>query len=168
MGGPQVARLQVDRVQVCAARMARHTWHTGTQHTARHSTLRAADDAQHHGTAWCTYCACRGVAYDLGPYMARHPGGSWLINLALGRDCTALFESYHLRPDVAGERAVGCLRRAVGCLRRAHSLARSLTVCARPPPAVSHLRRLPVLQGFPIDAVPRSPYPNDSEVRRSQ
>jgi len=75
---------------------------------------------------WTVY---RGVAYDLTPYMARHPGGSWLINLAIGRDCTALFESYHLRPEVS----------------------------------VAHLKRLPVLEGFPIEAVPRSPYPNDSE-----
>jgi len=30
--------------------------------------------------------------------------------------------------------------------------------------AVAHLKRLPVLEGFPLEAVPRSPYPNDSEV----
>lgn len=30
--------------------------------------------------------------------------------------------------------------------------------------AVGHLKRLPVLEGFPVDAVPRSPYPNDSEI----
>lgn len=43
----------------------------------------------------------RGVAYDLTEFVNKHPAGSWLINLSLGRDCTALFESYHLRPDVA-------------------------------------------------------------------
>jgi cytochrome b involved in lipid metabolism len=42
----------------------------------------------------------RGTAYDLTAFVDRHPAGSWLINLALGRDCTALFESYHLRPEV--------------------------------------------------------------------
>ncbi|GBF97145.1 hypothetical protein Rsub_10332 [Raphidocelis subcapitata] len=76
---------------------------------------------------WTVY---RGTAYDLTSFIERHPAGSWLINLAIGRDCTALFESYHLRPEVAGAR----------------------------------LARLPVLEGFPVDAVPRSPYPNDSEV----
>ena len=30
--------------------------------------------------------------------------------------------------------------------------------------AVARLRRLPVLHDFPVDAVPRSPYPNDSEL----
>jgi acyl-lipid (7-3)-desaturase (Delta-4 desaturase) len=47
---------------------------------------------------WTVY---RGEAYDLTKFIDRHPAGSWLINLSLGRDCTALFESYHLRPDVA-------------------------------------------------------------------
>ena len=56
-------------------------------------------------------------------------GGRWLLNLAVGRDCTALFESYHLRPDVA----------------------------------VNMLKRLTKLEDFPVNAVPRSPYPNDSD-----
>ena len=76
---------------------------------------------------WTVY---RGEVYDLTSFMERHPAGSWLLNLALGRDCTALFESYHLRPDVA----------------------------------VARLRMLPKLQGFPIDAVPQSPRPNDSQL----
>eukprot|EP00892_Ulva_mutabilis_P003155 jgi/Ulvmu1/12840/UM098_0025.1 len=47
---------------------------------------------------WTVY---RGEAYDLTDFIERHPAGNWLINLSLGRDCTALFESYHLRPEVA-------------------------------------------------------------------
>jgi len=70
------------------------------------------------GVQWTVY---RGVAYDLTSFIDRHPAGNWLINLGVGRDCTALFESYHLRPEVA----------------------------------VAHLKRLPVLEGFPVDAVPR-------------
>jgi hypothetical protein len=46
------------------------------------------------------------------------------------RDSTGLFESYHLRPEVAA----------------------------------APLRRLPVLEGFPVSAVPRAPYPNDSKL----
>ena len=76
---------------------------------------------------WTVY---RGVAYDLTAFMERHPAGSFLLRLAIGRDCTALFESYHMRPEVASAR----------------------------------LQRLPVLAGFPVEAVPRSPYPNDSEI----
>lgn len=76
---------------------------------------------------WTIY---RGVAYDLTPYLEKHPGGRWLLNLAVGRDATGLFESYHLRPEVA----------------------------------VARLNRLPKLEGFPIEAVPTSPYPNDSPI----
>ena len=48
---------------------------------------------------WTVY---RGVAYDLTAFIDAHPAGNWLIRLGLGRDCTALFESYHLRPEVCG------------------------------------------------------------------
>jgi fatty acid desaturase (delta-4 desaturase) len=48
-------------------------------------------------TKWTVY---RDVAYDLQPFLERHPGGNWLLNLSVGRDCTALIESYHLRPEV--------------------------------------------------------------------
>lgn len=76
------------------------------------------EDSKWQQYKWTVY---RGVAYDLTSFIDRHPAGNWLINLAIGRDCTALFESYHLRPEVA----------------------------------VSHLKRLPVLEGFPVEAVPR-------------
>lgn len=76
---------------------------------------------------WTVY---RGEAYDLTSFMTKHPAGQWLINLALYRDSTGLFESYHLRPEVAAAR----------------------------------LKMLPKLEGFPVDAVPRSPYPNDSDL----
>lgn len=76
---------------------------------------------------WTVY---RGVAYDLTKFIDMHPAGAWLVRLAIGRDATALFESYHLRPEVAAAR----------------------------------LRRLPVLQDFPVNAVPRSPRPNDSDL----
>jgi linoleoyl-CoA desaturase len=37
-----------------------------------------------------------GRAYDLGPWLSRHPGGSEALLQAAGTDCTALFRSYHL------------------------------------------------------------------------
>ncbi|KAF8070962.1 acyl-lipid (7-3)-desaturase [Scenedesmus sp. PABB004] len=127
--------------RVAAAAPRRSSWHAGVAAPEREVQLAAADDepaapipaggdpwedAKWTQYKWTVY---RGVAYDLTSFVERHPAGSWLINLAIGRDCTALFESYHLRPEVA----------------------------------VGHLKRLPVLEGFPVDAVPRSPYPNDSE-----
>ena len=54
-------------------------------------------DAKWAGYKWTVY---RGVAYDLTSFIETHPAGNWLIRLGLGRDCTALFESYHLRPEV--------------------------------------------------------------------
>jgi hypothetical protein len=36
-----------------------------------------------------------GVTYDLSDYVAHHPGGAEALRLGQGRDCTALFESYH-------------------------------------------------------------------------
>jgi len=50
---------------------------------------------------WTVY---RGVAYDLTPFRNAHPAGNVLLNLAVGRDATALFESYHLDPAVAVKR----------------------------------------------------------------
>jgi len=61
-------------------------------------------DPKWAGMRWTVY---RDVAYDLTAYFDHHPGGSWLLNLAIGRDCTALLESYHLMP----ERAVAHLKR---------------------------------------------------------
>jgi hypothetical protein len=36
-----------------------------------------------------------GRAYDLTPFLDRHPGGWYALKLGQGRDCTAMFESYH-------------------------------------------------------------------------
>jgi omega-6 fatty acid desaturase (delta-12 desaturase) len=36
-----------------------------------------------------------GNAYDLAPFVEKHPGGQFAILSARGRECTALFESYH-------------------------------------------------------------------------
>lgn len=55
-------------------------------------------DPRWAGIKWAIY---RGIAYDITSFIPRHPGGEWLVNLAVGRDCTALFESYHLRHDIA-------------------------------------------------------------------
>jgi len=82
-------------------------------------------DSKWTDVKWTIY---RDVAYDLGPFFEKHPGGNWLLNLSVGRDCTALIESYHMRPEVASAR----------------------------------FRMLPVLEKFPVDAVPKSPRPNDS------
>lgn len=75
---------------------------TGTHCPQTKHSFSPAPDAIMHTHVECVWVAVyRGVAYDLTKFVDKHPAGSWLINLSLGRDCTALFESYHLRPDVA-------------------------------------------------------------------
>ena len=87
-------------------------------------------DPKWKDTKWTVY---RDVAYDLQPFVDKHPGGNWLLNLSIQRDCTALIESYHLRPEVSEARFKG----------------------------------LPVLEDFPVGAVPKSPRPNDSPLYNS-
>ena len=62
------------------------------------------NDPKWTAVKWTVY---RDVAYDLEPFLQKHPGGNWLLNLAIGRDCTALIESYHLRPEVSEARFKG-------------------------------------------------------------
>jgi len=45
------------------------------------------------------YTVIRGSAYDITEF--RHPGGAHMIDLAVDRDCTVMFESYHLRLELA-------------------------------------------------------------------
>jgi len=42
----------------------------------------------------------RGQAYDLTEFLSVHPGGSFMLSQAIGRDATYLFESYHIRDDI--------------------------------------------------------------------
>merc|ERR1719456_371329 len=45
------------------------------------------------------YCLIRGKAYDITDF--QHPGGFHMIDLAVGRDATVLFESSHMRLELA-------------------------------------------------------------------
>lgn len=127
---PRVLAKTARRVQNISLRSAEPTVSTETSTTPATSSPVGGDpwnDERWKGIKWTVY---RGKAYDLTPYLNAHPGGRWLLNLAIGRDCTALFESYHLRPEVA----------------------------------VARLNRLKIIEDFPVDAVPQSPYPNDSDI----
>jgi len=42
-----------------------------------------------------------GKVYDLGPFLSRHPGGSDLLMMAIGRDASVMFHSYHLDKEKA-------------------------------------------------------------------
>jgi fatty acid desaturase (delta-4 desaturase) len=45
------------------------------------------------------YVAIRGKAYDITDF--KHPGGAHMIDLCVGRDATVMFESAHVRLDIA-------------------------------------------------------------------
>lgn len=48
-----------------------------------------------HNTAASAWVIIRGVVYDVTEWADRHPGGSELILLHAGRECTDTFDSYH-------------------------------------------------------------------------
>eukprot|EP00586_Coscinodiscus_wailesii_P012864 CAMPEP_0172492852 /NCGR_PEP_ID=MMETSP1066-20121228/24105_1 /TAXON_ID=671091 /ORGANISM="Coscinodiscus wailesii, Strain CCMP2513" /LENGTH=687 /DNA_ID=CAMNT_0013262685 /DNA_START=157 /DNA_END=2220 /DNA_ORIENTATION=- len=56
--------------------------------TKKKAAVRDANDSTR---LWMIH----GIAYDLEDFVERHPGGKEAIELGRGRDCTALFESYH-------------------------------------------------------------------------
>jgi len=47
------------------------------------------------------YTIIRGRAYDIAKFMKTHPGGDNMLELGVGRDSTIMFESAHLRDEVA-------------------------------------------------------------------
>jgi fatty acid desaturase (delta-4 desaturase) len=65
------------------------------------------DETQYKDVAWAKkLVVIRGDAYDLTHF--KHPGGSQMIDLAIGRDCTVMFESSHVRQENA-ERALAAM-----------------------------------------------------------
>jgi cytochrome b involved in lipid metabolism len=52
---------------------------------------KSSEQFQRESLLWWIH----GKGYDLDDFVRRHPGGTEAILLGKGRDCTALFESYH-------------------------------------------------------------------------
>ena len=48
-----------------------------------------------HNTVEDGWTVVRGKVYNLSPYLRYHPGGAKILKLALGKDCTNLFNKYH-------------------------------------------------------------------------
>ena len=74
------------------------------------------NDLKWKDVKWTVY---RDVAYDMKPFYDKHPGGNWLLNLSIGRDCTALIESYHLRPEFLTRGSEACPSSRISPGRRA-------------------------------------------------
>uniref|UniRef100_A0A7S4IGU0 Cytochrome b5 heme-binding domain-containing protein n=1 Tax=Vannella robusta TaxID=1487602 RepID=A0A7S4IGU0_9EUKA len=52
------------------------------------------------------YWVIRGKSYDLSEFIDKHPGGSYILLLGKGRDCTELFESVHALSGINGPRSM--------------------------------------------------------------
>jgi fatty acid desaturase len=83
---------QIDHAEVCSEVLSRAGLKekqaekpSGAPH---HGPL---NEAQYDRNLWYIH----GNAYDLAEFVPRHPGGQLAILSGRGRDCTALFESYH-------------------------------------------------------------------------
>lgn len=50
------------------------------------------------------YTVIRNKIYDVTEFAKVHPGGEHMMSLAVGRDATLLFESYHIRDEIASLR----------------------------------------------------------------
>ena len=57
------------------------------------SVRAAGKEPEHKGAS--DYWLLHGSYYDFSAFVPNHPGGRRAIMLGKGRDCTALFESYH-------------------------------------------------------------------------
>jgi cytochrome-b5 reductase len=58
------------------------------------SDITLAEVAQ-HSTPEDGWAVLRGKVFNLTPFMKLHPGGEKVLKLALGKDCTALFNKHH-------------------------------------------------------------------------
>ena len=52
-------------------------------------------EVQTHNKPYDGWMVLRGKVYNIGPYLAYHPGGSEILEKCLGKDATRLFDRYH-------------------------------------------------------------------------
>lgn len=53
------------------------------------------EEVAKHNTVEDGWTVVKGKVYNLSPYMKYHPGGADILKIALGKDCTKLFNKYH-------------------------------------------------------------------------
>ena len=101
------ARRADDRPSTITERAPARRASTGTRRAStkpsnvRANTMADADaDAVRDAAPERRLTRIRGVVYDVTDFATKHPGGSQLLSLCVGRDATILVESHHLRPEV--------------------------------------------------------------------
>lgn len=53
------------------------------------------EEIRQHNKIYDGWMVLRGKVYNIGPYLAYHPGGESILKKSLGTDATALFHKYH-------------------------------------------------------------------------
>ncbi|KAL7473759.1 hypothetical protein ACHAXS_014230 [Conticribra weissflogii] len=53
------------------------------------------EEVKKHDKPYDGWMVLRGKVYNIGPYLAYHPGGSSILEKVCGRDGTELFDKYH-------------------------------------------------------------------------
>eukprot|EP00569_Conticribra_weissflogii_P008765 CAMPEP_0171370466 /NCGR_PEP_ID=MMETSP0879-20121228/8049_1 /TAXON_ID=67004 /ORGANISM="Thalassiosira weissflogii, Strain CCMP1336" /LENGTH=216 /DNA_ID=CAMNT_0011878943 /DNA_START=69 /DNA_END=719 /DNA_ORIENTATION=+ len=53
------------------------------------------EEVKKHDRSYDGWMILRGKVYNIGPYLAYHPGGSAILEKVCGRDGTELFDRYH-------------------------------------------------------------------------
>lgn len=55
-----------------------------------------------HNQEYDGWMILHGKVYNIGPYLAYHPGGLSILKPSLGKDASALFDKYHRWVNVEG------------------------------------------------------------------
>eukprot|EP00581_Thalassiosira_minuscula_P013532 CAMPEP_0183720924 /NCGR_PEP_ID=MMETSP0737-20130205/13408_1 /TAXON_ID=385413 /ORGANISM="Thalassiosira miniscula, Strain CCMP1093" /LENGTH=225 /DNA_ID=CAMNT_0025950875 /DNA_START=45 /DNA_END=722 /DNA_ORIENTATION=+ len=80
-----------------------HDWMTLLRHAKDLAQRKGAplrrdielSEVRLHDKPYDGWMVLRGKVYNIGPYLAYHPGGSDILEKCLGRDGTILFDKYH-------------------------------------------------------------------------
>jgi cytochrome b involved in lipid metabolism len=94
-------------------------------------------EVKQHNKVYDGWTILRGKVYNIGPYLAYHPGGEGILKGILGKDSTKLFDKYHRWVNVDG--LVGPLLLGTVAME-APSKANPFSVV---PPKESHLINAP-------------------------
>jgi len=95
-------------------------------------------EVKQHNKVYDGWTILRGKVYNLGPYLAYHPGGEGILKGILGKDSTKLFDKYHRWVNIDG--LIGPLLLGTVAMDAAAPKANPFSVV---PPKESHLTNAP-------------------------
>jgi cytochrome-b5 reductase len=92
------------------ARFGLHDWKRLLQHSNDLAQRKGApirrdipkEEVKQHNKVYDGWIILRGKVYNIGPYLAYHPGGADIFKNVLGKDATSLFDKYHRWVNVDG------------------------------------------------------------------